>query len=610
MKNIIRNARLMGAALALAAGLAGCGGGGGGGSATTVTDTCGTPTSATLPVVPVTTNITTATTWNAGSVYYVNSSYSVTAPLTIQAGAVVKFATGIAGGASLTVSGAGSITANGNSSASVVFTSYKDDSVGGDSNSDGTATAAAASDWGKIALDTDGSVFNCVKFSYGGKTNSTLDIGNGTANSATVTNSTFAHNNGGDSSTGSVTLSTDAHGALDASLATAATVITGNTFYGNNVPLSISGKFSIDDSNVFHNPADATVTNRYNGIFHTGQSSKPVIGAITYAETEVPFVLAGYIDVPDGSQLTLGDNVIIKFFDASSTLNTNYNNTVTLNPSAKIIANASAGNKITFTSYKDDTHGGDTNGNGTSNGTVGDWARVVLNADGSIFNRCEFYYGGWDTANRETLNLTTYSATVTNSTFAHNHGGTVTGTFGTEYGVLNAANATAATVITGNTFYDNSLPLEISGKFSLDDSNVFHDPTTPATRNTYNGILFTGNSANYFSTITLSATEVPFAIMGDIWVTSTNTLTLGNNVAFKFYGTASKITVEGSISNQTGTGVVFTSLKDDTVKGDTNADSTTTSPGSADWNGIRDAAWNYTVLSNGYYYKCSSGSVC
>jgi hypothetical protein len=381
---------------------------------------------------------------------------------------------------------------------------------------------------------------------------------------------------------------TDAVGALDAGNATAGTVITGNAFYDNKVPVSISGLFSVDDSNVFHDPAAASTTNKYNGIFLVGNSYKPITGSIGFSETEVPFVLAGVIDVFDSSTLTLGDNVIFKFFATSSTLNANYNGN-TVNSTAKIIANASVGKKIVFTSYKDDAHGGDTNGDGASVGAVGDWARVVLNADGSIFNRAEFYYGGWDTVNRETLNLTTYSATVTNSIFAHNHGGAVAN-LPFVYGVVRASGAAAGTVITGNTFFDNNIPLMISANFSIDDSNVFHDPANTATTNTYNGIFFTGNSANYFQTISLSETEVPFVIYGDIWVNAGKTLTLGSGVVFKFSGIGTQLSyddVSGNIANIGG--AVFTSLNDDSYLGDTNGNGASSGV-AGDWNGIRNLA--------------------
>ena len=595
-----RYARIFFSVLMLAAGLSACSGGGKlTGTASTPALPCAAPTTATLPVIEISGPITTATTWNANTVYHITTSISIAAPLTIQPGAVVKFATTTAGGTNLTVNSGGSITANGNSSGSIVFTSYKDDSIGGDSNV--VADTPAMGDWGKIILNSSGSTFSCAKFYYGGKTDATLQIGGNMLNSATIINSTFAHNNGANSS-GLVTASSDALGALDASFASVGTVISGNTFYDNKVPLSISGTFSVNDSNTFQSSATSPVTNLYNGIFLVGGPFKNVTGSINLSETEVPHVFAGKIDVPNGSMLTLGDNAVIKFFDGSSSLYTNFNGIS--NASARITANATAANKIVFTSYRDDSHGGDTNGDGPSTGTVGDWARVALNADGSSFNQCEFYYGGSDATYRESLSLNTHQATVTNSLFVNNHGGAI----GAEAGALNASNAKAKTVITGNTFYGNDVPLTMSGNFSIDDSNVFHNPANTL-KNTYNGIFFTTSTSKNIYTISLIETEVPFVMGGDIFVKTGAILTTGNNVVLKFSGANTRLTFEGGLQQyQIGSSVKYTSLKDDTLLGDTNGDAALSSPVTADWAGIRlpGAGGTYVYLTFADEHYCST----
>jgi hypothetical protein len=195
-----------------------------------------------------------------------------------------------------------------------------------------------------------------------------------------------------------------------------------------------------------------------------------------------------------------------------------------------------------------------------------------------------------------------YSATITNSIFAHNDGGNVSDIVWYAFGALDAQNAAYGTVIANNVFFDNNIPLKISGKFSLDDSNIFHDPSNPNVKNKYNGICFAGNSYNdFFGQITLQETEVPFVIQGDIAVPSGSTLTLGNGVIFKFAGSGTQFRIDGTIVE--GSSVIYTSLKDDAYLGDTNGDGASSSPANGDWYGVKKPTSTWYHSTNIKYNK-------
>ncbi|MCB1745382.1 MAG: hypothetical protein KDK91_33760, partial [Gammaproteobacteria bacterium] len=87
------------------------------------------------------------TVWSASDVHEVVGDVTVAAgvTLTIEPGTVVKFQ----GGRRLFVDGV--IDANGSAVEPIVFTSYRDDSVGGDTNGDGPS-AGVPGDWGHIEL--------------------------------------------------------------------------------------------------------------------------------------------------------------------------------------------------------------------------------------------------------------------------------------------------------------------------------------------------------------------------------------------------------------------------------------------------------------------------
>lgn len=92
-----------------------------------------------------TTTYTSNTTWTvANSPYVLDGDVTVAsgATLTIEPGVVVKF-----NGTFRQLSVSGTLSAAGTSANHIYFTSYKDDSVGGDTNGDGTASQPAAGQW-------------------------------------------------------------------------------------------------------------------------------------------------------------------------------------------------------------------------------------------------------------------------------------------------------------------------------------------------------------------------------------------------------------------------------------------------------------------------------
>ena len=348
---------------------------------TTVTVSCSSN-----DIVHVDQNIETPTIWEGSKIYVIEAwDFYVDNTLTIKPGAVIKFQQSDPGLRGITLGGNGTIIADGlncpsqieqvrtPACAPIIFTSYKDDAHGCDTNGDGQATSPASGDW--LSVDTNGlngSIFNNCEFYYGGggSKDHTLAITSG-SDHVTVTNSIFAHNKG------------NTWGTLDAWLAASGTVIQGNIFYANEKPWLINDTFSVDDSNIFHNPSDPDnpQPNEFNGIFLVNPPEH-IINNIKWEETEVAFVIdSEQLWLVADYTLTLGPDVVIKFA-ANRQLVLAAGSTLSIE---QRISNY-AGPGVWFTSYKDDTLKGDTNGDGSATfPQANNWLGIWDEAGGAWF---------------------------------------------------------------------------------------------------------------------------------------------------------------------------------------------------------------------------------
>ncbi len=311
-------------------------------------------------VIEINDDITAATTWSAGNVYVVKAWIDVDAPLVIEPGTIVKFKDANCG-----MQIYAKVTADATAGNPIIFTSYKDDTYCGDNNGDGSASVPAKGDWGYINMrgDQHGSVFRYCKFLYGGGASGgnviVVNTGTGNIHDFTFDHCTFAHTYGDNHDYKAAFAGSDMKDP-------AVSVVTNNIFYDNAVPIYIVSSYSLDPSNIYHNPDNPSETNRYNGIYvwSYGLAGKTV----PYNEDEVPYVLSQGLAAGGSGQLfNVGPNVTIKLPPGAGYSITGGVANYSIDPSA------------VFTSLRDDTHGGDTNGDGNaSSPATGDWTGVKI----------------------------------------------------------------------------------------------------------------------------------------------------------------------------------------------------------------------------------------
>ena len=625
--------------------------------------------------------ITSDTTWTSEGSPYVASYIVINAgvTLTIDAGVVIKFRQG----GHINVQG--KLIVNGTASNPVYFTSIKDDSVGGDTDG---VPEAAGNDWQAISVNANGE-FICnyayirhgENSAYGGQGIVIIYKGGKALIKDTVIHSRSANiYNEGDIFVERSNFNEGYYGVYSSGKAsikdsrfdnnyiylTGEGAIEGCSIQGreygvrcpggtvsiidneissnvtNGVGISGYGKLTIKNNRINGNcypivftdmgktmltdiTGNIYSTNTYDGFGISGNISSTVLSPM-----EKPYVILGLV-VPHGQELEVDAGTIFKIQQGWS-----------INVQGKLVVNGTASNPVYFTSIKDDSVGGDTDGVPETPGN--DWRAINVNANGEFVCNYAYIrhgensaYGGQgiviiykggkalikDTVihsrsaniynegdifvERSNFNEGYYGvyssgkASIKDSRFDNNYiyltgEGAIEGCSiqGREYGVRCpggtvsiidneiSSNVTNGVGISGygkltiknNRINGNCYPIVFTdmGKTMLTDitGNIY-------STNTYDGFGISGN----ISSTVLSPMEKPYVIISLI-VPHGQELEVAAGTIFKIRGNISvqgKLIVNGTASKP----VYFTSIKDDSVGGDT--DGIPGTPG-ADWGSI------------------------
>ncbi|TWU39629.1 carboxypeptidase regulatory-like domain-containing protein [Novipirellula artificiosorum] len=434
--------------------------------------------------------------------------------LTLGAGQIVK-----PFGLNTVITVAGRLLASGTENAPVIVTSYRDDSAGGDTDNSGPS-GGSNPDWSYIEFTntSTGSVLDHFESRYGGDGEGKYQLFvNG--GELTLTNSVLRH------------------GTRGIRIVESDPVIT-NTAFLNNAFLAAS--MDLASNPMFQ--GITTAGNQWNSVLVDGGT---LPGDTVWDDPDIVYTPTGEITVPVGTTLTLAAGQVVKMGFAGSRIGVD----------GTLLANGTEDAPVIFTSLTDDSAGGDTNDNGPSGGWSRSWQQIEFTdtSTGSELNHIELRYGGAADAGR-----TQYQLYV--------NGGELTLNDAVIRGGMHGMRIVESDPVINNiTFLNN--------EFHAASMDLKSNPTIRGDirvdGNRLNGLLVDAGTID--SDATWDDPGIAYVPTGRITVAEDVTLTIAPGQVIKFLA-GEPIEVGGRMLAQ-GTSdehIVFTSVVDDSVLGDTN----------------------------------------
>ncbi len=427
---------------------------------------------------------------------------------------------------------------------------------------------AHSGDWGNIQVgdyyNAGSVILDTCNVKYAGNSNSTsLYLSNGSLTLYSVFISNSSHDGIGASagviSLNNVNISNCSGNGITFNQGVSVSIIN-SSIQSCTWPIVYNGTASL----VF-NGINTFSGNKYNGILMNfgGTSTSLVLDTIN-----IPYVFGDFY-VNSGTTLTIATSDVLKFNGGHLYINGSFNAVATL------------GQKIYFTSFKNDNLFGDTNGDGSNTGpATNDWGGIIFNDvsidSACIMKRCDISFSG--SGNFGGVTMINASPTIDSCNISNSYYGAM---------VQGLSNPIFVSDTVGSS---QMVPFALS----FEANPVFSNNTFSFSDNQYDAIgllggTLLGNAILPIRSVT-SVSNVTYLMLNSVTIPSGLTLTINKGIVIKAINNYQRFIVQGKLVavGSADSAIVFTSAKDDNFghPGDTNKDGTQTVPAIGDWGGI------------------------